>query len=185
MAHNSVEMVGLKEFGTKLDLLPKEVEKRIVRTSLKTGIEVFRRGLRAKAPIRKEGGAKKAKAGKTRDPGYLQKHIGRWFVTDAALNLKGGSTKSEAEALAKIGSEHFAAMVTGPMPSAFYGGFVEEGHRSVARGHALTRRALRLEFGGSRVPAYPWLRPVYDSQSQAAIDAFTNSLATEIAAMNL
>ncbi|MGH9523169.1 MAG: HK97-gp10 family putative phage morphogenesis protein [Terriglobales bacterium] len=185
MANNSVDIVGLKEFGVKLDLLPKEVEKRIVRTSLKAGVEVFRRGLRSKAPVRKDGGPKKLKAGKTRAPGYLQKHIGRWFVTDAALRLRGGSAKSEAEALSKIGSEHFAALVTGPTASAFYGLFVEKGHRNVPRGHALTRRALREEFGGSSTPAHPWLRPVFDELSQAAIDAFVYSLTTQIIAMNL
>jgi len=95
-------VVGLKELGDTLDLLAKKTEKEIIRKAANAGAEVYRRELRAKAPVRQD---KYLKGKIKRGPGYLKKHIGR---------------------TAKADSDGYSVKV-GPTKSAFYGGFREHG----------------------------------------------------------
>jgi len=76
---------------------------------------------------------------------------------------------------------------------AFYWRFVEEGHKFVPKnkrvskktgrtiGWAAHRKAAELEYGTSTVPAYPFMRPAYESKKQSAVDAMTRTLAEQIA----
>lgn len=76
---------------------------------------------------------------------------------------------------------------------AFYWRFVEGGHKFVPRnknvssktgktvGWAAHRRAAELEYGTARVPAYPFMRPAYESKKQDAVDVMTRTLAEQIA----
>lgn len=78
---------------------------------------------------------------------------------------------------------------------AFYWRFVEHGHKFVPRntrvsqrtgrriGWAAHRRAAELEYGTASAPAYPFMRPAYESKKQAATDAMTRTL-SEILARN-
>lgn len=73
---------------------------------------------------------------------------------------------------------------------AFYWRFVEQGHKFVphkpAGGKGSTwkahRAAAQLEYGTSTVPAYPFMRPAYESKKQEAVDAMQAVLSTKIAA---
>lgn len=107
---SSVTVVGLQELGAKLDKLFKEDAKKAVRTAIKPSIEVIRKEIRAKAPVRVEVGAtgfrKTSKGKKEREPGYLKAHIGRWIKPS--------------------GDGSLSAFV-GPTRSAFYGRFYELG----------------------------------------------------------
>ena len=78
---------------------------------------------------------------------------------------------------------------------AFYWRFVEYGHKFVPRntrvsqrtgrriGWARHRRAAELEYGTASAPAYPFMRPAYESKKSAAVDAMTTAL-SEILARN-
>lgn len=68
---------------------------------------------------------------------------------------------------------------------AFYWRFVEFGHSNIRRRKnkrdTLTkRRAEALEFGTSRTPAYPFMRPAFESKKQEAADAMSAALSEEI-----
>lgn len=68
---------------------------------------------------------------------------------------------------------------------AFYWRWVENGHsyvrrRKSKRDSITKRRAEALEFGTSRTPAYPFLRPAYESKKQEAPDAAKARLAARI-----
>ena len=76
---------------------------------------------------------------------------------------------------------------------AFYWRFVEYGHKFVPRnkmvssktgrtiGWAAHRRAAELEYGTATVPAYPFMRPAYESKKVEAVDVMTQNLADLIA----
>ncbi|HEY0062996.1 MAG TPA: HK97-gp10 family putative phage morphogenesis protein [Telluria sp.] len=68
---------------------------------------------------------------------------------------------------------------------AFYWRFVEGGHRFVRRntkkGKAaslkMRRKASELEYGTASAPAYPFMRPAYESKKDDALDAMRAQLA--------
>jgi HK97 gp10 family phage protein len=105
-----VKIVGLQKLGETLDLFTQDVQRKMIRKAASAGIEVFRREIRAKAPVRVEVGItgfrNTAKGKKQRQPGYLKKHIGRW---------------------SKVRSGESYSVMTGPTPSAFYAKFYELG----------------------------------------------------------
>lgn len=75
---------------------------------------------------------------------------------------------------------------------AFYWRFVEEGHKFVPKntkvskktgrtiGWAAHRRAAELEYGTATVPAYPFMRPAYESKKTNAVDVMTKTLQEKI-----
>lgn len=71
---------------------------------------------------------------------------------------------------------------------AFYWRFVEGGHKFVPRkpksGKGSTwkahRAAAELEYGNARVPAYPFMRPAYESRKADAIEAMRDKLTQKI-----
>jgi HK97 gp10 family phage protein len=75
---------------------------------------------------------------------------------------------------------------------AYYGPFVEKGHKFVPRNKKISkrtgrkigweahRRAAELEYGNSRAPAYPFMRPAYSSKRQEAVDVMTETLREQI-----
>lgn len=75
---------------------------------------------------------------------------------------------------------------------AFYWRFVEHGHKFVPEnkkvsrrtgrkiGWAAHRRAAELEYGTATVPAYPFMRPAYESKKAAAVNAMTAKLAEQM-----
>ncbi|MGG7603547.1 HK97-gp10 family putative phage morphogenesis protein [Massilia sp. BKSP1R2A-1] len=75
---------------------------------------------------------------------------------------------------------------------AFYWRFVEEGHKFVPKntnvsartgrtiGWAAHRRAAELEYGSARVPAYPFMRPAYETCKQDAVDVMTETLKLQL-----
>lgn len=90
------------------------------------------------------------------------------------------------------GSKRQAYLVTvrtgkfGADGDAFYWRFVENGHRFIRRGKnkkdtLKKRRAHALEFGTATAPAYPFMRPAYESKKQEAAEAVTATLAEKMA----
>lgn len=85
---------------------------------------------------------------------------------------------------------------------AFYWRFVEDGHAKVRRNKTVSKKtgrvvgwrahrareakywemqAAKLENGSATVPAYPFMRPAYESKKQEAVDVMTRTLAEQIA----
>ncbi|ATQ77901.1 hypothetical protein CR152_27900 [Massilia violaceinigra] len=69
---------------------------------------------------------------------------------------------------------------------AFYWRFVENGHRFVRRKNKkqslkAARAASALEYGTASAPAYPFMRPAYESKKQEAAEAVTAKLAEKMA----
>lgn len=107
---SDVTVVGLQELGAKLDKMFKDTAKKAIRKAIAPAAEVYRREIRAKAPVRQEVGAtgfrKTGKGKKNRQPGYLKAHIGRTI---------------------KANSDGSLSAFVGPTKSAFYGRFQEYG----------------------------------------------------------
>lgn len=82
---------------------------------------------------------------------------------------------------------------TSSSPGAYYWRWVEFGHKFVPKntrvspktgrtiGWAAHRRAAELEYGTSTVPAYPFMRPAYESKKHEAVDVMTKTLADQLA----
>lgn len=78
---------------------------------------------------------------------------------------------------------------------AYYWRFVEQGHKFVPKntrvstrtgrtvGWKAHRRAAELEYGTASAPAYPFMRPAYESKKQHAADVMTRTL-SELLARN-
>jgi len=75
---------------------------------------------------------------------------------------------------------------------AFYWRFVERGHKFVPRNKKVSkktgkktgweahRRAAELEYGTASAPAYPFMRPAYESKKQVSVDAMTRTLTEQL-----
>lgn len=75
---------------------------------------------------------------------------------------------------------------------AFYWRFVEFGHKFVPRNTKVSektgkkirwkahRRAAELEYGTASAPAYPFMRPAFDSHGRKAVDVMTQTLQEQI-----
>ena len=68
---------------------------------------------------------------------------------------------------------------------AYYAGWVESGHNIVRRKPKnktwkAHRAAEKLEFGSSRVPAKPFMRPAYTNKVKEALDAMRAKLAEKL-----
>lgn len=74
---------------------------------------------------------------------------------------------------------------------AFYWRFVEMGHKFVPKntkigkrgnkiGWAAHRRAAELEYGTASAPAYPFMRPAYDSKKSEAMNAMSLTLKQQL-----
>jgi len=76
---------------------------------------------------------------------------------------------------------------------AFYWRFVEGGHKFVPKntrvskktgktvGWKAHRAAAELEYGTASAPAYPFMRPAYESKKQEAVDVMTRTLTEQLA----
>lgn len=89
------------------------------------------------------------------------------------------------------GSKRQAYLVTvrtgkfGADGDAFYWRFVEQGHKFIRRGKnkkdtLKKRRIEALEFGTAMAPAYPFMRPAYESKKQEAAAAMTATLVAKL-----
>ena len=75
---------------------------------------------------------------------------------------------------------------------AFYWRFVEFGHRFVPRntkvskktgrkiGWKAHRRAAELEYGTASAPAFPYMRPAFESKKAEAVNVMTNTLREQL-----
>ena len=114
----NVTILGLRELGSTCDMLTQQVQRQIIRKAANAGAEVFRREIRARAPVRDDQYVK----GKNikRGPGYLKKHIGKRSKTQREGNL---------------------VVSVGPTKSAYYARFLE-----IGTGHQAAQQFIRPAF---------------------------------------
>lgn len=112
-------------------------------------------------------------AAKNRRTGVLMNNI-------IVKRLEEESSESKQAYLVTVRTGKF-----GTEGDAFYWRFVEYGHSYVRRAKnkkdtLKKRRAEALEFGTSSTPAYPFMRPAYESKKQEAADAMSAKLQATI-----
>ena len=107
---DDVQIFGLEDLGRAVNQFTQKMQRTMIRAAANAGAEVYRKEIRAKAPVRVEVGStgfrKTAKGKAAREPGYLKKHIGR---------------------MSKVNSEESYSVMVGPTKSAFYAKFQELG----------------------------------------------------------
>jgi len=154
----SARVIGLPELGARIEATKSAVRRQGVRKALAAGAEVFRRDLRAAAPVRTKGST--GGWGK-HAPGYLKRHIGR------SLRVE-----NDGSGVADVG----------PMKSAPEGRWYEKGTRAhaIGRGSNIVTKSGapgpqrgRLHPGQ---PARPWIAPVFSADAQKAQQAFADAL---------
>lgn len=119
-----VKVVGLEDMGRTVQLFTQKLQRQMIRNAANAGAEVFRREIRAKAPVRE---SQDLKGKDKRPPGYLKKHIGR---TSKALR------------------EGDLQVIVGPMKKAFYARFYELG-----TSHQPARPFMRPAFDSKKKEA--------------------------------
>lgn len=111
----------------------------------------------------------KANAQKNRKTGVLQNNI-------IVKRLEEEASDRKQSYIVTVRSGKF-----GTDGDAFYWRFVEFGHSFVRRRKKdqslkAARKASELEYGTSTAPAYPFMRPAYESKKQEAVDAMQAKL---------
>ncbi len=112
-------------------------------------------------------------AGKHRKTGVLQNNI-------IVKRLEEESSETRQAYLVTVRTGKY-----GVDGDAFYWRFVENGHSYIRRAKKKRetlkkRRVEALEFGTSRTPGYPFMRPAFDEKRQQAVDTMSAQLAEEI-----
>jgi hypothetical protein len=149
-------IVGLKELDQKLTELKTTTGRRILKKALLDGGKVFRLAIAERAPERPD-----LPHGDALTPGALRRDIELRFGFDpqglpAAIIEPGRYTRHVAR-------------------------WVEYGHRLVRGGYSKIDRGGNVRGPGkvlnrANVPAYPFIRPGYESARAAAVAAFVVSL---------
>lgn len=104
-----VELKGFEEVKEALGELPGRIARKVLRKGVYAGAAFLRGEIRTAAPIRRDSGLRRAKGG-PRAPGYLKRKIGARYRR-------------------KVSSATEVHYMVGPIGYAFYGWFVEAGHK--------------------------------------------------------
>jgi len=113
--------------------------------------KAMRKGARAAGLVIQE----EAKARAPRRTGKLQKNI----------NLVVRKRRDgRISALVGLGSD------------AFYGKFLERGHRHIGRGKGRRAKLRRGTIQGKRIPAKPFMEPAFDAKAEAALAEFERAV---------
>jgi HK97 gp10 family phage protein len=164
----SVEVKGLAELKAKLDALAHKKQKTIMNRALKAGAQVYQAEIEQRTPERHE-----SPSGTALPPGALKHDI-------------------EIHTLKDPSDPNNTLVTVGP------GKHTEHVMRWLEFGHQLVRNTNlavgtvgkgrgRLGKGGTvvtNVPAYPIMRPSYETASSAAQDAVVQSLRADLANVN-
>jgi HK97 gp10 family phage protein len=130
----TIKVTGLEEINRALDELPRKIASKVLRKGVYSGAALLRGAIKQVAPVRTNTRPIKMSSGGYRDPGFLKKNI--------KMKYRGK--------MSGPGEKHY---IVGPLGQAFYGRFVEAGHKSGKRG------------SGKMVPAYPFMIPTFNSMT--------------------
>jgi HK97 gp10 family phage protein len=156
---------GLEELLRRLDQVPLVLSREVARDGLQEAGEVIQAAAEASAP-RKSGDLAEDIIVEVRATGDLRTArvvVGPGYDASALRTRKRGRYAGRADTTTSPG---------------IYGGFVERGHGMPGYswasrfGSAKQRRrsGRQIELGSHDVPPHPWLKPAFDSSSQAAVD---------------
>ncbi len=150
----TVKVEGLAELQRNLERFPLAVARRLFREALRSAGEIWRAEMEARAP--KLDKVKLSEDPKeVRIPGDLARHIG---------------------ARVEVNSDLQATVRVGPSKRTFWGLFQEIGRRAAGAGSKLP--ALlgggkgRRSGGASFMAARPFVRPAFESKSEAVLSRF-------------
>lgn len=145
--------VDTREIDAALKTLPDKLALRVLRQGVFAGAKILRDRSKVAAPVRREGirGKYYGRTGATliRYPGYLKRMIGAKFSRKRS---------SKAQSVYHVR----------PIGPAFYGFFVEGGHR-IGKRPSKSKIRRGLDNRGW-VPAHPFMEPVFRNASNEAIE---------------
>jgi len=154
-----VKVKGLDEVKRGLESLPDKIARGVLRKGTLAGAKLIRDRVKIAAPIRREGRlykktgrnlASKGMLAEMRAPGYLRSHIG-------------------AKYRRQVSTKFTARYGVRPIGPAFYGFFVEGGHKIGKRPSRSIKR-IRGDARGS-IPAHPFMAPVLRNATSETIEA--------------
>jgi len=155
----TIKVEGLDKIKSALSELPSKVSRNVLRKGVSAGGMLLRGEIKNAAPVRSDGRMMKTSSGEMRGPGYLKKHI-------SARYRKRSSSFTEI---------HYGV---GPAGQAFYGYFVEAGHKIGKR----KRYGRVTEYNSARgnVPEHPFMIPTFNRMTGAIIEKMKDNLAAGI-----
>lgn len=152
MADLTVEVKGLAELQRTLQEMPRDVARKVLRTSLREAAEDLREEMATQAP---------------RKSGLLASHF----------NLRVRLTSNELAGTAHVGPE---GKVYYPGGDRSHG--VATGRHPHRGGLVPVVSVARfLEFGTSRMPAHPFMRQSFETLKSALVDKITEGIRSAIA----
>ncbi len=160
----TIKVHGLEEINRALGELPGKIANKVLRKGVSAGAMLLRGSIRAAAPVRKTGGSKLiswsrkrgAIGSTTRDPGYLKKNVGALY----------------RRKVSSVGDIHY---LVGPKGDAYYGYILEVGH-VIGKRKRYGLGIAEHNAGMKRVPAYPFMVPVFNSMTSQIIDRMKEKL---------
>src|SRR5262245_5885544 len=154
-----VKINGLRELDAAFQKFAADASEKLLAQGVSAGAKVIQDAIAARAPVRQEGGQKKAAKGSSRGPGWLRRHIRRKRVN------KGSGT--------------MISYSIGPSAAAFYARFVEFGHGPAKKRRAATTR--EVELGTRSTPAHPFIRPALGSAKSSSVNALVENMRARLA----
>ena len=152
----SISVEGLSELQAKLDQLSTKQADTAIRNALKAGAEIERAAISERAPIKDTTGG----------------------------SLPDGALANDIVIRVKRSAAGFLYAVVGPDTyTAFVARMVEYGHRLVRGGRSRLLANGKTKGPGTQVgtvPAYPFIRPAFESTQQEVLDVMCQTLADEI-----
>jgi HK97 gp10 family phage protein len=170
----SLDLSGLQAFIDEMKELPKVLQQRVMRGAVATGASVVRKASISAAPEwTGQVGSKHP------PPGTLKQAIFQSRVVDQCtdtVEIWKVDVRSEDRELK-----------SGTRPGAYYAHMVEFGHYTRGSkkvgGTKKSRRERQLSFGQVRwIAPQPFMRPAFDANQQAALDAMQQYIANNLPA---
>ena len=162
------QATGLPELLSKLQRVPLVLARRVERAALTDGGEIILE-------------AAQAFAAQHRVTGELAEDV--IMEVRVAGNLESGRVSIgpayDRVALKIRKRGKYAGRPDSSTSPGVYGKFVEEGHAGPGQPNARERKrsGKEIELGSHDVPPHPWLKPAFDSSSEAAVEAIANRTA--------
>lgn len=145
-----IKITGLEEVKRMLGELPKKVARKVLRKGVMSGAGFLRNEIKKTAPVRQGYRFMQTSRYGIRTPGHLKKNISARFRRKSS-----GDTEI-----------HYSV---GPRGQAFYGFFVEAGHRvGRRRKNGVDKRVM--------VPPHPFMVPQFENNKDRIIDRIKRKL---------
>lgn len=173
----SVKVTGLQELNAALNKLAADVQKKHLRGAVAAGARIFRDAAVRNVPVR-SGTLKRAiyskwiqeASGSDRQTFLVSVRRGKGFKSTKKTNKRTGKTRETTNR------------------DAFYWTWVEFGHVTRGKGQKIKGGTIRrerarkaLKAAGNFVPPRPFLRPAFEANKTAAIEAVRVELVKRIA----